>query len=104
MTITESFKNGSKVLKFKGRFDFQTRHVFQSAMEKAGKGGERQIILHFNEIPYVDGAALGMLALMHKQLAAQNIHVTIVNPQDLVKRPLELTKMDQYLTIHTAEE
>ncbi len=104
MTITESLKNGRKVLKLNGRFDFHARHAFQTAIEKVAKGEERQVILRFDEVPYIDSAALGMLALMHKQLTAQHIQATIVNPQDFVKGILELAKMDLFFPIHTTEE
>lgn len=41
---------------------------------------------------------------MHKQLTAQNIRVTLVNPQDFVKGILELAKMDKLFPIHATEE
>lgn len=52
----------------------------------------------------MDSAALGMLALMDKQLTAQHIHATLVNPQAFVKGILELAKIDQIFSIHATEE
>lgn len=52
----------------------------------------------------MDSAALGILALMHKQLTAQNIQVTLVNPQPFVKGILELARMDKLFTVHATEE
>ncbi len=104
MTITENLKNGRKILTLNGRFDFHTRQTFQAAIEKVTKGEERQVILHFNKVPYIDSAALGMLALMHKQFTAQHIEATIVNPQDFVKGILELANMEQIFPIHATEE
>jgi len=104
MTITESLKDGCHVLRLTGRFDFHSRREIQTAIENAQQGGARHIILNLQGVPYMDSAALGILALMHKQLTGQNIHATIVNPQDYVKGILELAKMDKLFPIHTTEE
>ena len=104
MTITESLKDGCHVLRLTGRFDFQSRHVIEKGIEKAQQGGARQIVLNLEGVPYMDSAALGILAIMHKQLTAQHVHATIVNPQDFVKGILELAKMENLFPIHATEE
>ena len=104
MTVTESVNNGNHVLRLIGRFDFHSRRAIHAAVENAQQGGARHIILNLQGVPYMDSAALGILALMYKQLTTQHIHVTIVNPQDYVKGILELAKMDKLFPIHTTEE
>ena len=104
MTVTESSQYEVKVLRLSGKFDFRARHEFQTAIEKAREGGARHIILNLQGVSFVDSAALGVLANLHKQLKAQNILMSLVNPQDYVKRVLELVKMDQYFPIHATEE
>ena len=104
MTITESSNNGNNVLRLNGRFDFHARVAIQTAIGKAEQGGARHIILNLQGVSYMDSAALGILVLMHKQLTAQHIHVTMVNPQPFVKGILELAKMDKLFPIHATEE
>jgi anti-sigma B factor antagonist len=104
MTITQSSNNGNTVLRLTGRFDFNSRSVIQTAVAKAQQGGAPHIILNLQGVPYMDSAALGILALMHKQLTAQNIQVTLVNPQPFVKGILELARMDKLFTVHATEE
>jgi len=104
MTITESLKDGCHVLRLTGRFDFQSRHTIQAAIEKSQQDGARHIILNLQGVPFIDSAALGILAVMHKQLTAQHVHATIVNPQDFVKGILELAKMENLFPIHATEE
>ena len=104
MTITESFQDGVKALRLSGKFDFRSRHVFQTAIGKAGQGGARNIILNLQRVSFVDSAALGLLANMHREFTAQCIHVTLANPQDYVKQVMELVKMDRLFSIHATEE
>ena len=104
MIITESTKNGVKVLRFSGKFNSRSRQEFQTAIGKAEQGGARKIILNLQDVSFVDSAALGLLANLQKKLTAQHIHLSLVNPQDYVKRVLELVKMDQLISMHTTEE
>lgn len=60
MTITESLKDGCKVLRLAGRFDFQARNAFQTAIDKAEQGGARHIILNLN-----GGAVYGQCRVRH---------------------------------------
>lgn len=104
MTITESFQNGVKVLRLSGKFDSHARHEFQTAIGKAKQGGACHIILNLQGVTFLDSAALGLLANMHREFTSQGIHISLVNPQDYVKRVLELVKMDKLFSIHATEE
>ncbi len=104
MNITESFQNGVKVLRLSGKFDSPSRHEFQTAIGKPGQGGARHIILNLQGVTFLDSAALGLLANMHREFTAQGIHLSLVNPQDYVKRVLELVKMDKLFSVHATEE
>ncbi len=104
MTITESSQDGVKVFRLSGKFDFRSRHEFQTVIGKAKQSGLRHIILNLQGVTFLDSAALGLLANLHKQFTAQGIHVSLVNPQDYVKRVLELVKMDKLFSIHATEK
>ena len=104
MTITESSKNGVRVLRLSGRFDFGARHEFQAAVARAKQGKERQVILNLQEVPFMDSAALGMLANMHQQLTATHIHMSLASPQGYVKKILDLANMGKYFSINATEE
>lgn len=58
MTITQSSINGNNVLRLTGRFDFNSRSVIQTAVEKAQQGGARHIILNLQGVPYMDKCSL----------------------------------------------
>ena len=100
----ESFQDGVKVFRLSGKFDSHSRHEFQTAIGKAEQSGARNIILNLQEVSFVDSAALGLLANMHREFTAQCIHVTLANPQDYVKRVLKLGGMEKYFSIHDTEE
>lgn len=87
-----------------GRFDFAAKKEFQEAIVEIGQGGECQIIINLQDVSFMDSAGLGMLAIMHRKLTAQHIHVTLVKPRNYVKQILELAKMDRYFSIYATEE
>jgi len=99
MTITQQLKNNVTVLEVNGRFEFSGRTLFISALEKAQKGSPSHIILNFGSVSFLDSAALGLLALAHQNLKAQNIQLSVLNPQDYVKKVLELANIPKFIPI-----
>ena len=54
-------------------------------------------------VPFVDSAALGMLALAHKNLKLANRQLILVAPQEYVLRVLELANIHKMMPIVATE-
>ena len=102
MTITQQLRDGATVLDLTGRFEFSTRKNFLEAIKKAQEGSPRHIILNLEGVPFLDSAALGLLALSQQNLKTQNIQCSLMNPQEYVKKVLELANFPKFMPMVTS--
>ncbi|MEC4672756.1 MAG: STAS domain-containing protein [Nitrospirota bacterium] len=99
MNITPQRKDGATVLDLSGRFEFSSRKMFMNALQKAQEGSPTQVINNLEGVPFLDSAALGLLALAQQNLKVQNIHLSLLNPQEYVKKVLELANFQKFIPI-----
>ena len=99
MNITQQLKDGVTVLDLSGRFEFSARKLFLGALQNAQEGSPHHIILNLEGVPFLDSAALGLLALAQQNLKAKNIPLSLMNPQDYVKKVLELANFPKFIPI-----
>lgn len=62
----------------------------------------KSIQLNFSKVRHLDSAALGMLVLLHKRAAPEQIKLSIVGALGNTLRILTMTKMHKYFEIHLA--
>lgn len=96
--------NGTIVLAFKGRCDFQSRHTYQTVMNQALAKNPQLIIFDFTHLSYIDSAGLGLLNLTRKQQADHHIRFVIAAPQAPIKQILDITNMDQLFPVCSSLE
>ena len=99
LSVTQETQNGATVLNIYGRFEFKGRKVFTDSMRKVQEGPVTHVILNFQNVPYVDSAALGLLALAQQNLKLKNVRVSIANPQDYVKKVFELANLPKFIPL-----
>ena len=99
LTVTQESQGSAVVLNISGRFEFSGRKVFTDALKKAQEGSLTHVILNFQHVPFIDSAALGLLALAHQNLKLKNVRISIVNPQDYVKKVFELANFPKFIPI-----
>ena len=100
LSVTQETQNGATVLNIFGRFEFKGRKVFTDSRRKVQEGPVTHVILNFQNVPYVDSAALGLLALAQQNLKLKNARVSIANPQDYVKRMFELANLQKIIPMY----
>lgn len=99
LVITQENQSGATVLNLSGRFDFSARKTFTNALSKAEEGSVTHLVLNFERVPFVDSAALGLLALTQQNLKLKNGRLSIINPQEYVKRIFELANLPKFIPI-----
>lgn len=97
LSVTQETQDGATVLNIFGRFEFSGRKVFTDSLNKAQEGPVTHVILNFKNVPFVDSAALGLLALVQQNLKLKNIRVSVANPQDYVKKVFELANLPTFI-------
>ncbi|RMH08387.1 MAG: STAS domain-containing protein [Nitrospirae bacterium] len=102
MTITQRTVPGAIILDLSGRFEFTVRKTFTAALEKAQEHPERHIVLNFQGVPFVDSAALGLLALAHQTLKLNNGRLSIAAPQEYVRKILDLANFPKFIPVYNS--
>lgn len=99
LTITQETQGSATVLNISGRLEFSGRKIFTDALTKAQNGSLSHLILNLQHVPYIDSAALGLLALTHQNLKLINARVSIANPQEYVKKVLDLANFPKIVSL-----
>ena len=103
MQITEQVDAEKIVLTLSGRFDWDARKPFQTAIQQAKFANPRHIILNLAQVPSLDGAGLGLLSLTHENLSKEHIHLSLVAPQDFLLGILRFAKIDKKMPVRVTE-
>ncbi|MDA0738833.1 MAG: STAS domain-containing protein [Nitrospirae bacterium] len=99
LTITQETQGSATVLNISGRLEFSGRKVFMDALGKAQNGSLTHLILNLQQVPYIDSAALGLMALAQQNLKLKNARVSIVNAQEYVKKVLDLANFSKIISM-----
>jgi anti-anti-sigma factor len=98
MVIQES-NHGAYILQLSGALDFKARVVFQDAIKKGQDSGHKCIILDFQNVPFIDSSALGLLSLAADALKKEAIALRLVRPQEAVRKILDLVNIKNTIPI-----
>ncbi len=99
LTITQEIQDSATVLNISGRLEFSGRKVFMDALTKAQDGSLTHLILNLQQVPYMDSAALGLMALAQQNLKLKNARVSIANAQEYVKKVLDLANFSKIISL-----
>jgi len=92
------------VIGLTGRLVFESRKIFQKALQEAHGKSPRMIVLNMERITFLDSAGLGLLALGYEQAKVKHMLLCLVNPCGPVKHLLEMAQMQKMIPIHETEE
>ena len=97
MVITEQIQNGTSILSLSGKFDFQARKDFQSAISKAEQAKPKRVVLNLTDLAFVDSSAIGLLHNVNTSFKGAGIQLCLANSQGPVKSVLDLFKMESII-------
>ncbi|SPP65119.1 STAS domain-containing protein [Nitrospira lenta] len=104
MQITHRTYRNADVISISGQFNFGTRKEFTAAMEKVKQSGSAHVILNFQQVTFVDSAAIGLLALSSQHYKGTSRKLSLVGIQGTVKQVLQLAHIDQMIPTYASED
>ena len=105
MPITSREFQGARVLDLMGRFDSSARQDVQSALNDALEAGAHHVIFNLAGVPFIDSAAMGLLALNHQKFRQAGGRISLVNPQPEVRLLLDMAATPKLIpSYRTLEE
>lgn len=101
----ENGEDGSRtVVRLVGEADVTTRALAEVLGAEASKK-PRLLLVDLSGLTFIDSAALHEIVRAHRELRAQGCLLALVDPSRAVARILELSALDQVLSVRaTAEE
>ena len=99
MTLSEE-KNGKvSVLGLSGKLDIEGGKMLVERMTQILAGGERQILLDFTDITYINSAGLRALILVAKQLASSGGMLILAGVSDSNQKVLNISGLTSIFTL-----
>lgn len=104
MQITERSVSKATVLQLTGDFTFSGRRELMDAVEKLKATGCRHLILNVEHVPFMDSAALGILALMARTFKVEHRRLSLLKPQPRVREMLAFANIPMIIPIFEKED
>ena len=85
------------VLRLRGELDVSSSPALEDELSRLG--GASMIVLDLSDLEFIDSTGLGVLVKSHQRVRDEGGRLAIVEGSGQVKRLLELTGLDQQLTL-----
>ena len=84
----------------RGEIDVHTAPVLRERLSEVVKQGEERVVVHLDEVTFMDSTGLGVLVGAHKAQQARGGVFELVCSEPRMLRLIELTGLDRVFTIH----
>jgi anti-anti-sigma factor len=83
-----------------GQFDFNMHKDFrQASQELLDHPAVQEIVVDFDQVPFLDSSALGMLLLLKERATLQKKNLSLINCHDTVQQVLEIACFNKMFNI-----
>lgn len=95
---------GVAVLSVRGEIDALTADALERGLDELLAGADDRLVIDLSEVSFL--ASIGLAALIHaaRRLTDRGLRLRLVATNRAVRRPLELTGLDQMFDLFTARE
>jgi anti-anti-sigma factor len=104
MRLTTSRKNDITVLTVAGEFNVDSVRKFNDAVGEAMSEQYRDFVVDLAGVTTIDSAGLEALTALQRQCEEQLGMVRFSSPDGTLRKILEITRLDQNLTLHETVE
>jgi anti-sigma B factor antagonist len=82
--------------------DERMEDIIRELRDLADKSGQRELRLDLGSVKYLQSSALGKLLALHRKMISAGGRMVLCNVHPAVSRVLEITRLDQLLTVEKA--
>jgi anti-anti-sigma factor len=102
--VEEKKQGDVLILYLSGRLDNPGSHDLTEAAKKVIESGERNLLIHVENLNYMNSSGLRVLLDVEKKCQAKEGKVAICSPKGMVRRVIELVGFSKLLPIYDSEE
>lgn len=99
MEYTTDIKGAECIVTMKGKFTFSDHLAIKSIIMTVTNENIKTLTLNFNEVEFVDSAALGMLLLLRDETTKLGAKLIISKPVKQAKKMFEVSRFYDLFTI-----
>lgn len=105
MTVHASWeqKEGIAIAQISGRIDSTAASAFQDALESGLHGGNRIVVLDFEQVNYISSAGLRVIVAIAKQLREQDVKLALCSLSKPVYEVFSISGFDQLIAIRASQ-
>jgi anti-sigma B factor antagonist len=104
MKLSYEDHNTVTVLTISGELTADQSDTFRRACQDRLDSGIRDVVLDVEYLTLIDSAGLELLLALMDEVADRGGQVRLVNPDDTVRKILQLTRLDRRFNIHDSIE
>lgn len=104
MKVEEKKQGDVLILYLSGRLDNPGSQVLAEAGKKVIESGECNLLIHIENLTYLNSSGLRVFLDVEKKLQAKGGNFAICSPIGMVRRVIELVGFNKLLPIYDSEE
>lgn len=104
MEVTETNREGTPILRLKGRLDASSAPTFEEKLLSLIEAGHPTLALDFHELDYISSAGLRVLLVGAKKVKPLNGKVVLFALNEHVRQVFEVAGFCSLFLIHPGEE
>ncbi|SRR6056297_2600814 len=99
------FEQETAILKIFGEVNFENSNpIKEESKDLITKNNVGDLIIDLSSVPYLDSSGIGFVLSIFKFMRDKKDRLILLNPNDKVKRVLEVTKIDNIIKIFYEKE
>jgi anti-anti-sigma factor len=99
MEIAKQFQQGTLDVTLTGSFTFNDHQNYREILQKIEEGDVHKVVLHLQQVDFIDSAALGMLLLAQDAIEHHNKSLVLSGAVGQVKKMFDLARFEDLFTI-----
>ena len=104
MKLSYEDHNAITVLTISGELTADQSDIFRRACVDRFNAGIRDIVLNIEHMTLIDSSGLELMLWLMEETADRGGQVRLVKPDDLVRKILELTRLERRFSLHETIE
>lgn len=104
MDIQVETRGDSRIVRIQGKVTFEYCPVLQSRLDSVLDEGARQIVIDFQDVPFIDSSGVGEVLRLFKRMKDVGGEVVLLNPNQKLRDLFSMYRFGQFMQIRQETE
>ncbi len=104
LEVRSEVVQGQPIVRARGEIDIYTVPQFKQQLLEWIEKGHRRLLIDLTEVTYMDSSGFGALLGAIKRVRPEGGSISLINPNDVIRRMLKITHLDTIFPVYASEE